>query len=66
MNRDSFEEMLHQRLMAVLSDDTPLVYNDEGIALLTQASLEVWNEMAPVDQQQLVDASHKFVIECLR
>jgi hypothetical protein len=60
-------DWMAQAIFERLADPTrePLVYNDGGIALLREATAEVWEAMDPVDRQRLIDASHAFVIECL-
>jgi hypothetical protein len=58
-----FEQAILERLSA---SDKPVYWNDEGMALLQQASDEAWAAMDPADRQKLIDASYRFVIECLR
>lgn len=61
---DQFMEEFVQQLMDSLNHSGPIYYNDEGLALVRQATLEVWNAMDPIDQKKLGDAAYKFVIEC--
>ena len=63
---DSFMEEFVQQLMDSMNHSGPIYYNDEGLSLVREATLKVWNAMDPVDQKKLVDESHKFVISCLQ
>lgn len=62
--KPDFMEEFVQQLMDSMNSSGPIHYNDEGLALVRQATLEVWNAMDPVDRQKLVDASYKFIVEC--
>jgi hypothetical protein len=62
---DWMAQAIFERLTAADTRE-PLVYSDQGIALLRAATAEVWEAMDPIDRQRLIDASHRFVIECLR
>ena len=63
---DEFEELLNQSLMDLMAHKGPIVYNDEGIALVQKATHEVWDAMDPFARQKLVDDAYKFAISCLQ
>jgi hypothetical protein len=63
--RDLIDRVAQAILDRLTPNDDPIIYNDEGVAKLQRAAMDVWDEMDEATRQKLVDEAYRFMLRLL-